>query len=52
MCIFDITVTKTGFVTVKAKTKEEALKIANEIKPNDFEWSSVIEIADCQKINK
>ena len=48
MKTFDITVSRVGFITIKAETKEEALEIAESIGTDDFEWADV-EITDCQE---
>ena len=47
MKVFEITVSRDGFATIKAETKEEALEIAESMGTDDFEWADV-EITDCQ----
>lgn len=46
MKTFDITVIKTGFATIEAKSKEDAVRIAKELSSDDFEWSDDIEIVE------
>ena len=49
MKAFDITVARFGFITIEAENKEEAIKIAEEIGTDDFEWCDNVEITDCQE---
>ena len=49
MKIFDITVSRIGFATIQAETKEEALEIAESMATEDFEWAG-IEITDYQEV--
>ena len=49
MKIYEITVTKFGFTTIKAESEEEAMNIAKEMATDDFDWSDDIEVTDCHK---
>lgn len=46
---YEITVTRYGFTTIEAETKEEAETIANEMATDDFEWSMDVIVTDCQE---
>lgn len=49
MKLYDVTVTKFGFATIKAKSEEEAFEIAKEMATDDFDWSDDIDITNCQE---
>lgn len=49
MKTFDVAVIKFGFATIKAETKEEAMKIVDELATDDFEWSDDVEVTDCHE---
>lgn len=44
---FNITVSRFGFTTIEAKTKEEALNIANRLSTDDFDWEVGFGVTDC-----
>lgn len=48
MKIYDITVTRFGFATIKAESEEKAIEIAKEMSEDDFDWSDDIDV-DCQE---
>ena len=51
MKIYDITVSRVGFTTIKANSKEEAMEIAQEMGTDDFDWAIDVEVTDCQEID-
>ena len=50
MKVFDITVIRRGVITIIAETDEEALKIAESMEMDDFEWCDNVEVIDYQGV--
>lgn len=45
-----ITVSRFGFATIEAKSKEDAYQKAEAMGSDDFDWSWDFEVTDCENL--
>ena len=51
MKIYDVTITRYGYVQIEANSESEAFDIAHDLKPDEIHWSDDYEATDVREFD-